>query len=214
MRGLVIAIVGFLFLSTHAAAQKYYSPDVQGIISVYGCLNCHPPSGGFDPSSYASIMTTGFDAPVVIAGDTNSLLVRKLKPDPPIGARMPFGGPYLSDDDIRTIVRWVADGAKEQAPTAIAGREGTVPSVFALDQNYPNPFNPTTTLSYRIPEEGQVTLRIYNLLGDPIATLVNGRQPAGEYAIRFDASRLPSGIYFSRLTFRGLTAVRSMLLMK
>lgn len=214
MRSLLIAIVILLFLSTRAEGQKYYSPDVQGIISEYGCGNCHPGSGGFDPSSYSLIMTTGLHAPVVVAGDTNSILIRKLKDSPPFGSRMPLGGPYLSEAAIRTIVQWVAEGAKEQVATAVEGEGSTQPAGFALDQNYPNPFNPSTTLRYHLPAEGEAVLRIYNLLGDPVATLVNGRQQGGEYAVRFDGSGLSSGIYFSRLTFGALTAVRPMLLMK
>ena len=73
------------------------------------------------------------------------------------------------------------------------------PVGYNLAQNYPNPFNPATTIRYSIPQSGDVSLIIYNLLGAEIARLVDGRQPAGEYGITWDASNIPSGIYFYRL---------------
>ena len=74
-----------------------------------------------------------------------------------------------------------------------------VPSVFGLEQNYPNPFNPSTTLRFRIMESGSVTLKIFNLLGKEVATLVNGHAKAGTFSIVWDASHQPSGVYVARL---------------
>jgi hypothetical protein len=74
--------------------------------------------------------------------------------------------------------------------------EPQIPQKFALYQNYPNPFNPSTTISYDLPQRARVKLAIYNLLGQEVATLVDGEQEPGRYNINFDASGLPSGIYF------------------
>jgi hypothetical protein len=74
-----------------------------------------------------------------------------------------------------------------------------VPTKFALYQNYPNPFNPTTTILYDLPQRARVKLVIYNILGQEVATLVNAEQEPGRYNVKFDASGLPSGIYFYRL---------------
>jgi len=82
--------------------------------------------------------------------------------------------------------------------TSIGG-EINQPTVYALFQNYPNPFNPTTTIKYQIPEMSFVTLKAYDVLGNEVAALVNEEKPAGSYKIEFDASALPSGIYFYRL---------------
>jgi hypothetical protein len=80
--------------------------------------------------------------------------------------------------------------------------------------NYPNPFNPTTTISYRLPADTQVTLEIYSLLGKRIQTLIETRQSAGSYQIPFDAGNLASGIYLYRLTAGTSSVTRRMILVK
>lgn len=93
--------------------------------------------------------------------------------------------------------------------------EGTpVPSSFSLLQNYPNPFNPTTTIKYSIAKPSNVSLKIYNILGQEVATLLNGHQAAGSYTATFDASRFASGVYFYRLSAGSFNSVKKMLLLK
>jgi hypothetical protein len=74
-----------------------------------------------------------------------------------------------------------------------------LPISFQLEQNYPNPFNPTTTISYQLPDNSYVTLRVYNVLGEQVESLVNGSEAPGAHSARFDASRLASGIYLYRI---------------
>lgn len=89
------------------------------------------------------------------------------------------------------------------------------PSSYSLSQNYPNPFNPSTTIKYSLPEEGFVTLKIYNALGEEVKTLVNEIKDGGTYSIRFDASELPSGIYFYRVKAgNNFYKTKKMILMK
>lgn len=88
------------------------------------------------------------------------------------------------------------------------------PMNFTLGQNYPNPFNPATTIRYQIPTEGQVSLRVFDVLGREIASLVDEVKPAGEHSIVWGATSYPSGLYFYRLTSHGRIEVKSMLLLK
>jgi len=92
--------------------------------------------------------------------------------------------------------------------------EVTAPLEFTLEQNYPNPFNPSTVIKYSIPENGFVSLVVYNLLGEKVASLVNGVQDAGRYEISFDASNFASGIYVYSLKSGSFSSVKKMLLMK
>ncbi len=94
-------------------------------------------------------------------------------------------------------------------------KKGTqLPASFALFQNYPNPFNPTTTISYELSANSYVTLQVYDVLGREVATLMNERENAGSHNVRFDASKLPSGVYFYRLQAGSHTATKKLLLLK
>lgn len=87
-------------------------------------------------------------------------------------------------------------------------------SGYALNQNYPNPFNPSTTISYQLPVDGMVTLKVYNVLGKEVATLFSGFANAGTYTAAFDASALPSGVYLYKLEAGKFSAVKKLMLMK
>jgi hypothetical protein len=88
------------------------------------------------------------------------------------------------------------------------------PKKYALEQNYPNPFNPTTAISYQLSAVSDVDLSIYNLLGQKVATLVNGRQPAGEYKVEWDAGNHASGVYYYMIKAGEFHQVKKMVLMK
>ncbi len=102
-----------------------------------------------------------------------------------------------------------------QAPlTGIERVDNTIPDNFTLSQNYPNPFNPSTLINYSIPSPGIVTLKVFDMLGREVATLVNEQQPAGNYKVSFDASQLASGVYFYRITANKFVSTKKMLLLK
>jgi len=88
------------------------------------------------------------------------------------------------------------------------------PTKFELEQNYPNPFNPTTVIKFRLPQTANVELAVYNLLGQKVAELVNGKLEAGYYSFNFDASNLSNGIYFYELKADNNRSVKKMILQK
>jgi hypothetical protein len=99
--------------------------------------------------------------------------------------------------------------------TSVRQISSAAPASFSLAQNYPNPFNPTTAIQFSLGASAHVTLRVYNLLGQQVATLVDEVRPAGVYQATFDAHALASGVYFYRLTSgSGLTTAKKMLLLK
>jgi hypothetical protein len=111
------------------------------------------------------------------------------------------------------------DGNTVTMPSGITGvKGGSTAETFTLSQNYPNPFNPSTKIEYSIQKAGMVSLRLYNVLGSEVATLVNGRQEAGKHAVQFNTNRgtigLASGVYFYRLETGSLVSVRKLVLMR
>jgi hypothetical protein len=106
------------------------------------------------------------------------------------------------------------DGLNNGHPVTSVRELGSVPTQFELTQNYPNPFNPTTAISFTLPEAGNVTLKVYNALGQEVATLVNGYKTAQKYNVTFDASRLASGVYIYTLKSDNFTQSKKMILMK
>lgn len=98
--------------------------------------------------------------------------------------------------------------------TAVNGNNGTIPSSFKLYQNYPNPFNPTSVITFDMPKEGFASLKIYNSIGQEVAVLVNGVVKSGVHQKVFNASNLPSGVYFYKLITDGFSDVKKMSLIK
>jgi hypothetical protein len=89
-----------------------------------------------------------------------------------------------------------------------------VPEDYSISQNYPNPFNPSTEIEFNLPESGLTTLKVFDILGKEITTLVNEQMQAGNYKLTFDASNLPSGIYFYSLHANDFVSTKKMVLLK
>jgi len=100
-----------------------------------------------------------------------------------------------------------------QTGTAVKNH-GTGPETFALSQNYPNPFNPSTVINFTIPKAGNVSLKVYNVLGQEVATLLDGFKTAQTYNVRFDAAGLSSGVYIYTLKTGDQSISKKMLLLK
>jgi hypothetical protein len=117
-------------------------------------------------------------------------------------------GPAVEDAVLYTVT--------SACPTSPKGGVRTAATAVTLDlgQNYPNPFNPSTTIRYALPVDGHASLRVFDMTGAEVAVLFSGVQAAGAYAVEFDASALPSGVYMYRLEQAGTTATKLMQLMK
>lgn len=104
--------------------------------------------------------------------------------------------------------------------TGVNEANNIIPSEFSLSQNYPNPFNPTTSILYQISNRSKVTLKVYDILGNEVAYLVNAQKPAGNYTVEFDAANLASGVYFYRIQVNpvsgagSFTETKKMILLK
>ncbi|MGE5497621.1 MAG: T9SS type A sorting domain-containing protein, partial [Syntrophothermus sp.] len=99
-------------------------------------------------------------------------------------------------------------------PVTSVDNKKAFPEKYTLEQNYPNPFNPVTTISYTIPKAGRVTIKVFNLLGQETALLVNENQNAGNYKVSFDGSRLPSGTYFYRMEAGDVLLTKKLMILK
>ena len=122
-----------------------------------------------------------------------------------------FGG--IIDDLLGCVINGVAYGDTSFTIVSVED-ESEIPSSYYLAQNFPNPFNPSTTISWQLPVGNWQTLKIYDVLGKEIATLVDGFKPAGKYEVYFDASNLASGTYFYQLKVENYIETKKMQLVK
>jgi len=102
---------------------------------------------------------------------------------------------------------------KYELPIGII-QSSNIAKEYLLQQNYPNPFNPVTNIKFEIPESRYSVLKIFNVVGEEVASLINGRLNAGSYEVTFDGSNLPSGVYFYRLTAGEFSEEKKMVLIK
>jgi len=121
---------------------------------------------------------------------------------------------YFSFSFYKLIPRMGADFVGYTPPVGIGDVDNSIPDKFVVEQNYPNPFNPSTVISYSLPKKGLVNIKIYNSLGQEIATLVDAVQSAGIHKVNFNASKLSSGVYFYQVMSENFTQVKKMMLMK
>lgn len=108
----------------------------------------------------------------------------------------------------------VGEHPNDPKPTGVKGSLNSLPVQYSLYQNYPNPFNPTTTIRYSLPKESYVNLKIFDMLGKEVATLVDKEQGAGNYNIQFDGANLSSGIYIYKIQAGQYNATRKFMLLK
>jgi len=115
---------------------------------------------------------------------------------------------------VRTSLGNVYKRKLSDVVTALDELSESVPTRFSLGQNYPNPFNPSTTISFSIPNSEFVSLKVYDVLGKEVTTLVNGHKTAGIYSVQFTTDNLSSGIYFYTFKAGNFSETKKMILMK
>lgn len=118
-----------------------------------------------------------------------------------------------AEDEHNRINTWL-DTGKDPSSGIRELSDGSIPAKYTLSQNYPNPFNPTTKIEYSIPSGGKLSLKVYNILGQEVATLFEGDQRAGNYVATFDGSGLASGVYTYRLQSGNVSITKKFVLMK
>jgi endo-1,4-beta-xylanase len=118
-----------------------------------------------------------------------------------------------SNGTARPALLWLAQYIKDN-PTGVEKTVSVLPASFNLDQNFPNPFNPTTSIRYSVPKLTKVTLRVFDILGREVQTLVNTEQAPGQYTVTFNAQNLSSGVYFYQLNAGSFTSTKKLMLLK
>jgi len=181
----------------------------------------------------ASELIVGNGVQVILAGGARAEnIFWQVGTSATLGTTSVFKGTIMADQSISLSTGAVLDGralARIAAvtlasntvtiPSGVTGVEnGLTPEESALFQNYPNPFNPSTRIQYSLEKAAQVSLKVYNVLGDEVATLVNGRQEAGSYTVSFNTNKgklnLSSGVYFYRLEAGSFVSMKKLILMK
>ena len=120
----------------------------------------------------------------------------------------------LPDGNVAQLPRVFGKEADNITNEILGKNQVSVVTDFSLEQNYPNPFNPTTNIRFAIPQSNFVTLKVYNILGKEIATLVNEQKESGIYDVNFDASNLASGVYVYKIQAGNFSATKKLMLMK
>ena len=118
-----------------------------------------------------------------------------------------------SNGTARPALFWLAQYIKDN-PVGVEETEPVIPTKYSLDQNFPNPFNPSTNIRYSIVKAARVSLKVYDILGREVKTLVNEVQAPGKYSVTFNAQNLASGVYFYRINTENYTATKKLLLLK
>jgi hypothetical protein len=118
-----------------------------------------------------------------------------------------------STGSARPALLWMAQFVKDN-PTGVETLAAVLPTQNQLEQNFPNPFNPATNIRYNISKTSQVTLKVFDILGRQVQTLVNTMQAPGQYTVTFTAQNLASGIYFYRLEAGTFTETKKLILLK
>jgi len=207
---------------THYLGAKYLSGSLSGVRLMTGTtffVNGTIAETQPDSVRYRGATFTGFDASVDSAGTPRSMINLNANTIT-IGANDSSGICYYAmayhptEAGIVTAISAVRTRYVQRFLTSVEPVSPVVPEAFALDQNYPNPFNPNTKIGFKVAGSVFVSLKVYDVLGREVATLVNEQLTPGTYSATHSAENLPSGVYFYRLTSGSFTETKRMLLLK
>ncbi len=120
-----------------------------------------------------------------------------------------FKSEHAHNPSLRTVINLTAS----TEPASVVEENNQVKD-FKVFQNYPNPFNPSTTISFAIPQRSNVNVKVYNITGKEVASLVNEVKEPGQYSVSFNAGKLSSGVYFYKITAGKFSSVHKMILIK
>ena len=200
--------------------NEFYEIDINGNSTQLG-LSGLPSGGGFiQKVSYDPVLDTwvgAYQDKIYYYDYTQGIWIEEAELENIITDILMgfFSGGSMVNDNGTILLSTLGGGLYTDAPlTDVDNSESQIIKRFTLKQNYPNPFNPNTKISYSIPEASFVSLKIYDLLGEEISTLINEEKAAGSYKINFDAEQLTSGIYFYKIEAGNYIEAKKMILMK
>lgn len=207
-----------LFISTTYYFARSFRVNQIPNGSISGCLTCHNSSSGGSRNSFGQAVQSGFldnDGNVVWGSD-----LANLDSD---------GDGFTNGTELQDPNGEWTSGTQDPGDASLVANPGDASSFpnitdveeenllvnqFRLDQNYPNPFNPSTTISFNLNEASEVNLKVFNLLGEEVTTLIQQNLSAGLHQIKFDATNLQSGTYFYRIETNKNSEIRKMVLLK
>jgi hypothetical protein len=217
-----LASLSELIISDASGSKQtlYFGVDGGGVDAAKFEMPPVPPSGVFDARFATQRMVELFDGkksagvPILVSGASGPVSINWHIRGTPAVLLVDGKSISMSGDGAMT---GAASGNNATprirlmlSPAQLSG----TPKEYELDQNYPNPFNPATEVRYDLPVQGRVQLTVYDLLGHEVATLVDGVEPAGRHTARWDASGVPSGIYFYRLSAGSFAGSKKMALIR
>jgi hypothetical protein len=192
--------IGFTFLSSDIISLKLFewSEGFDNDTGFYEWLTHGEIDASYTAEGDGAVIIPAQESVSIASGDSTVLYV----------------GIAVGDSNEEMVTNIQAAKARYESLTSVQPTDRAIPDKIALKQNYPNPFNPSTSISFSIPDPGHVTLRVYSILGETVATLVNENLSSGNYTVNFDARSLPSGMYFYTLSSGSINRTKKMVLIR
>ena len=207
---------GSFFIRAEEPVQHIVDSAMVRILPMLAGVELSPDSVALEPGGAFQFQVMGYDS---LGTDVEVLPVWSVA-----GGVIDANGLFTAGSDTGLFKVIVRDSLVElrdtamvniQTKTKVTTREQKeLPTDFSLEQNYPNPFNTATTIEYAVKEPGHVLLKVFNVTGREVATLVDSDQQAGYYKVHFDASHFASGLYFYRIRMKDFVAVKKMLMLE